>query len=711
MHKLRYRQVHLDFHTSPHIPAVGAKFDKTQWQDCLQIGHVNSITLFSKCHHGWSYHPTKIGRMHPSLDFDLLGAQIEACKEIGVNTPIYLSAGVDCVMGEEHPEWREFSINGHFQGWGTCAINKPGFTMMCFNTPYLDYLCDQIREAVTLYSNCNGVFLDIIFQSDCCCKWCLKSMNELGLDADNEADRKQFAEKVLERYYKETTAACRCNNPDMPVFHNSGHVTKGNRRILQYVSHLELESLPTGGWGYDHFAMSAKYAQKVGLDFLGMTGKFHTSWGEFGGYKHPNALRYECAAMIAHGAKCGIGDQLHPSGEMDRTTYAIIGAAYAEVEKKEPWCDNVTSVADVAVLSSESENGDRAPDTGAGRILLEGHVLFDLIDRQVDISPYKLLILPDNIVFDDELKTKVDAYLENGGKVLASGRSGLRANAQGFAIDVGAEYVGESPFQPDYLDFSALPTEKGSSLPAEQPSSSFSQLNADFSYTLSSLGGECRGEGDRLAPWFVRSPLVMYTKSHQVRPITAQVLVWIRNPYFNRTWRHFCSHQHAPAADLSGYPAAIRNGNVVYLAHPVFSHYYATGAVAHREYVLNAIRLMLGEDETLLTNLPSTARVTLMKQADQNRYVLHLLYANTIARGAPMQFSQEGYVWDSKVVEVIEELLPLRDAKLSVALPENIERVTLEPQSQEIEFKVLDGRVEIAVDEFVCHQMVVLHYS
>jgi len=76
-----------------------------------------------------------------------------------------------------------------------------------------------------------------------------------------------------------------------------------------------------------------------------------------------------------------------------------------------------------------------------------------------------------------------------------------------------------------------------------------------------------------------------------------------------------------------------------------------------------------------------------------------------------MQFSQEGYVWDSKVVEVIEELLPLRDAKLSVALPENIERVTLEPQSQEIEFKVLDGRVEIAVDEFVCHQMVVLHYS
>jgi hypothetical protein len=44
-----------------------------------------------------------------------------------------------------------------------------------------------------------------------------------------------------------------------------------------------------------------------------MTGKFHTTWGEFGGFKRPNALRYECAAMLAFGSKCSIGDQLHPA--------------------------------------------------------------------------------------------------------------------------------------------------------------------------------------------------------------------------------------------------------------------------------------------------------------------------------------------------------------------------------------------------------------
>ena len=111
-YNLLFRQIHLDFHTSPDIPGIGAEFDKKQWQDALRMGHVNSITCFAKCHHGWSYHPTKVGKMHPHLDFDLLRAQMDASKEIDVNVPIYISAGLDGVMGVEHPEWREVTIEG-----------------------------------------------------------------------------------------------------------------------------------------------------------------------------------------------------------------------------------------------------------------------------------------------------------------------------------------------------------------------------------------------------------------------------------------------------------------------------------------------------------------------------------------------------------------------------------------------------------------------
>ena len=57
-------------------------------------GHVNQINIFAKCHHGWSYYPTQVGQTHPNLKFDLLGAQIEACHEIGVRCPILLHGGL-----------------------------------------------------------------------------------------------------------------------------------------------------------------------------------------------------------------------------------------------------------------------------------------------------------------------------------------------------------------------------------------------------------------------------------------------------------------------------------------------------------------------------------------------------------------------------------------------------------------------------------------
>ena len=129
---LRFRQVHLDFHTSPAIPGIGKAFDKKLWQERLQTAHVDSITCFSCCHHGWSYHPTKVGAIHPGLNFNLLRAQIDACHEIGVNVPIYLTAGVNNRVAELEPGWREVSPEGQWSGWVKSPL-EAGFKSLCFN--------------------------------------------------------------------------------------------------------------------------------------------------------------------------------------------------------------------------------------------------------------------------------------------------------------------------------------------------------------------------------------------------------------------------------------------------------------------------------------------------------------------------------------------------------------------------------------------------
>ena len=347
---MKFRQVHLDFHTSEHIKGIGEKFNKVQFQEALILGKVESVTLFSKCHHGWSYHPTKANEMHPNLSFDLLGAQIEAAHEIGVKTPVYISAGHDEKVAVAHPEWQTIDIREHENG----DVKFPwfGFHLLCFNTPYLEDLLAQIKEVVENY-DADGIFLDILNDEPCFCKCCRQIMRDRGWEINLENATKLGRERYLTytRRVRETVDSVK---PGLPVFHNAGHVKRGRMDIVNSNTHLELESLPTGGWGYDHFPISASYARTIGKEFSGMTGKFHKTWGEFGGFKHPNALRYEAALSMAMGAKICIGDQLHPSGEMDIATYDLIGKAYREVETKQPWVENAKCVADIAVIDSEA---------------------------------------------------------------------------------------------------------------------------------------------------------------------------------------------------------------------------------------------------------------------------------------------------------------------------------------------------------------------
>ncbi len=672
---LRFRQIHLDFHTSPAIEGIGSKFDKKLWQEALQIGHVDSITCFSKCHHGWSYHPTKAGRIHPHMKNNLLREQFDAAKEIDVNVPIYLSAGLDNAISQENPQWRRIDYTGKYAGWNASNLNA-GFHLMCFNGPYLDYLCEQIREAAQMFPDADGIFLDIITPVPCCCNWCMDVMKKNDLDPTQDAGQAACAQLALDRYYRLATEAAQADRSDMPIFHNGGHIKRGNRKVLDYQSHLELESLPTGGWGYDHFPFSAGYCRLLpDHDVMGMTGKFHTTWGEFGGYKHPNALRYECATMLALGTKCSVGDQLHPQGQMDMTTYKNIGAAYAEVEQKEPWCVGAKNFADIGVLSAEamvqSHGHGNSPksDVGVGRLLLEGHFLFDVLDAEMDFSPYKMLILPDDIQVDDTLQAKIQAYLDQGGKLFLTGESGLHQDGSGFAFDIGATWEGESEYKPDYV----LAT-------------------------------------DALQSDFLESPMVMYEQGQRIKATTGQSLGQVYDPYFNRDYKHFCSHQHTPyRTEASGYDGGVQNGSILYLAHPVFTLYAAYGAVIYKDYVINALKQLLGE-ATVTGNLPSTGRLTLTHQASENRTILHLLYANTVSRGGAISLSG-GNAFVTKAIEIIEELMPLHDVKAQVKTEKPVTKVTLEPQGQAVDFEVVEGRVCVELDQFTCHQMVVLHHG
>ncbi len=657
-----FRQVHLDFHTSECVPGIGEKFEKKQFQDALKLGHVNSITIFAKCHHGWSYYPSKVNAVHPNLKFDLLGEELKACKEIGVKSPVYLSAGFDERMAREHPEWLIRKMDESLAD--TRDFSVPGYHRMCYNTPYLEKLLSEIREVMENYHP-QGIFLDISAVTSCVCGKCRADIAARGKDYRDEDAVLEQAEIVYANYVKRVEEEVRRYDPDCTIFHNGGHITRGRRDLAYGNSHLELESLPTGGWGYDHFPMSAAYVMNLGMEYLGMTGKFHTTWGEFGGYKHPNALRYEAGLSLAFGAKCSIGDQLHPNGRMNEKTYRIIGEAYGEVEEKEPWCRDAWNVCDVAVLSQEAVSlGTATRDTvyegdiGANRVLLEGKYLYTFIDEQAGFDKYPVIILPDTIRVSEKLKERLEAYISQGGKLLLSGKSGLKCGEDTFALEVGAAFGGENPKKPNYCVF-----------PSE-------------------------GEGE-----------VIYEQNYRLGDVTGEVMVKAQDSYFNRDLLHFSSHQHTPNDESCDYPAVVRTKNTVYIGWDIFTEYGKIGSLQAKRLIIEALEYLLDGKHSARAKLPDRGVLTLTKQENENRYIAHMLFAHTTMRGHFNLFGEE------KQVEAIEDIVPLYQVEGSLRVAEKIKRVCLAPQMEEIPYEVKEGILTYQVPRVECHQMIVFEYE
>lgn len=660
MGKMPFRQIHLDFHTGGMVPGVGSQFDKKKFQKALQSGHVNSVNIFAKCHHGWLYYQNGVTETHPSLEGNLLDDKLEACAEIGVKTQIYMSAGLDEVAARKHPEWL-FRNEDQSTTWAK-DFSEAGYHELCMNTPYLDYLITQIEEVTRNYDT-EGLWLDIVGARICYCQTCMNQLIEEGKDPRDEEAVAELGERTFFKYLERVEKAVKAIKPDMMVFQNSGHIAKGRRDIFKYHTNVELESLPTGGWGYDHFPLSARYVQGLGKEFLGMTGKFHTTWGEFGGFKHPNALRYEAALNLANGAKMCVGDQMHPVGLLDEVTYNLIGEAYKEVEEKEPWCDDVSNVADIAIISAECiaavdegpQNGTvSSSDSGAIRMLLEGNYLFDVIDLEGAFDLYKVLILPDIISVNQELEGKLKAYVAAGGKLLVTGKSGLRVDKEEFGLDLGVTYEGKNPYQPDYL----VP-----------------------SFDYHGLGS---------------TSFIMYSEGVKIGLDGGEVLGEREDSYFNRDRLHFSSHYHTPNNPGKRSPGMVKSQSGIYMAWQVFHDYATKGSLILKDMVIYALDLLLEDKKTLSTTLQAQGVTTIQHQQEQSRYVHHLLYATPVKRG-------DG-------VEIIEDMIPVYNIDNTVRINEDITKVYLAPSMEEIPFEAVEGGITYRVPEINCHQLVVLEY-
>lgn len=653
--KFPFRQIHLDFHTGPAIPDVGRDFDAESFAAQLAAARVNSVTLFAKCHHGHLYYNTRHPARHPGLKpgLNLLGEQIEALRRRGIRAPIYISVQCDEFAANTHPEWRVVQPDNKLAG----APLEACWHIVDMSSPYQDYLAEQLAEVLKLFKPVDGIFLDMCWDQPSISTWAIAGMRKAKLNPAREQDRNKYAHQVALAYmarYKGMVDAAE-KKRDVPVAFNSRPLSNLAEE-KKYLRHVEIEALPTGGWGYLYFPLNVRFARTFGLPTLGMTGRFHKSWADFGGLKPQAALMYECCQILAHGARCSVGDQLHPRGTLDAGAYDLIGSVYRHVEDCEPWCEGAAPVTELAVLRAPEAGYLLTPgnaNEGALRALTQLRHQFDFIDPRSAFGAYRVVIVPETMTVTPELAARLKAFVAKGGSVLLSGSAGFDQDGQpALGARQGATSEGESPYSATYLRFA----------------------------------------GEFAAGIAANSDHVMYERGLRLKPKAgAQGFVRIVEPYFERAWDHFCSHNQTPGAWLSAYVGVVRKGRVITAAFPVFKAYAQHGNLACRHLIGRCLDLLL-PDPLLRVQGPSFVEATLTRQG-AGRRIVHLLSYAPVRR--------------TPNLDIVEEPSLVRDLPISLRLAQAPGKVTLQPAGQPLAFRYQAGRAEVILPELNGHALLV----
>ena len=511
------------------------------------------------------------GTPHPALKGrDVVAEMITALHSRGLQAPIYSTVSWEEKLAFEHPEWRQVKHNGEFARLEPAppgVINPDKWNFLCFNNPaYADYLERHIAEIATRYP-VDGLFMDIVFMHNdgCFCDTCTEFRRDFGYLEHTPQNHWKFEKWSREQLAQRFSKTLHAHHPEARLFLNGVARTSAEAHwnaqpLLPQATQWEIESLPSGFWGYQHFPRLARHAEAHAIAWLGMTGRFQRMWGDFGGIKPQAALEYECFRSQALGGANSVGDQLPPRGTLEPAAYDLIGKVYKQVAEAEPFYENSVGIPEVGIFlaghPSLPEMQTSLAEEGAVLAFGEAHYDTHVLDDSLDLTRYSLVVLPDFTVITDTLYQKLRTYYQKGGKLILSYRAG---------------YGVDGKWKLDFLpltfhgDVEKFPT---------------------YWRTTESFWKESKAS-DRV---FYEAGLQV-TGGKDTKVLIERVL-----PYFKRTDAHFMSHfQTPPVANADQYPAVIAGKNFVYFADPVFSGYRIHGVTFYRDVIERIVNTMIGQ--------------------------------------------------------------------------------------------------------------------
>lgn len=643
------RAVHIDFHTMPGIYDFNREWDAAVFAQTLKEAHVDYINAFARCNIGYAYYPTKIGIPYPGMKGDMFGDLLRECHVRDIGVSAYINCGLDHEQSVRHMGWLRLDREGRvIRGDRTGNF----FRTLCYNNPdYRAYHFGMLAE-ICAY-DVDGLFFDCMCVEPCYCYHCQKKMKALGIDPDDADANIRFQEQSMIAFSEESIKII---GPGKYLYLNGMQYIG----VQQLDTHIEIECLPSK-WGYDFFWPYVSYARKIQDKVLYMTGRFQMSWADFGGFKTKESLEHDYYDALCAGVGVSVGDHMHPAKNLEPAVYRVVGELNEMILALEPYTDKARFMADIGVLV----NAERVlqPDVfNGGTFLTDSHVglarmfgelkqSFDIVNEQMRLDQYKLLVLPDNLRMNDTLKAKLADYLQNGGKILASGTAGLNQAQDGFVLP-----------QWDFT-FAGIDTSNASY---------FHLVNNDD-------------------PKVSDMDYCMYSKSGTLFEAKNVLATYVK-AYFDRHWDGFHGYFYTPPERGTRYAAAAVNGagTVCHISFEIFKAYNKAAPYADKALVKQCLAILLPDPLLKTEGLPSTARVTLTGCSEY--VLLHTKVTFPEVRGK---------------VDIIEDHV-VQPAGAVVSVKGQFTGACTLPDLQPVAIEAADGYTRVSLPEITGYKMIKL---
>lgn len=669
-----FRRCLVDMHIPDWEPVFFSEFDSRAYIRAMQTAGIDTAYFYADSCVGICNWATRIGHQHNGLrGRDIVKELTEGFRDAGINTVAYINIWSKWVC-ETYPEWK--CLNQEGKDSLENLWNQPGrYGLPCLNSPYNEYVCGLVRELCENYEF-SGLWVDmLLWRTVCYCPNCRKRfLEETGHELPEKVNWDdpvwhlflQKREEWSERFYREIIDTVHRYKPDATVTCNSSYYP--NFLYGQSLNFYRMSDFIGGDFEMDRVrhSFNGKLFNSVSknrpFEFLGSV--MDPALNEHSILKTPERMRTLLYSTLLNNGRYGFIDAIDPTGRLDERVYLRMKEILREEQPYEQYLEpEVDFYQDVGLYTSlgamidPRQNGARAMDVEyeqpphmssvlqAAQALIEHHIPFGVVTAfdLGQLDKYRVLLLPDVYVLTDREVAAFTEFVEKGGCLYVSGRTGLygpggvKEPTGRLAALTGVRYTGETEDEITYLRPTSL--------------------------------------GTRYLPDYTRKPLTVNTSQMLTEPTAeTEVLAMLTLPMVSSKDRHrFASAISDPPGRDTDSPALTR-------------HSYGKGKVI---YSASRLELMQKPDQVRLfvslirelsgplsfeTDAPACVELSMYRQPKSGRIILNVLNVQKDLPNLP--------IYDINI-----HIRPGKRPKRLVSLPER-NGVGFFAQGEEIGFRI-----------------------